>query len=240
MRLRYLFTAVLTSLISLLSSCTKDDATEASDNFKAAFITPEQNATYSEADTLWIKIAMNADAVIHDYQITLKNLTENTLVYEYNGHSHDNHTTTALWTFPKVNQNSTMQLTLTRMSHDGVVSSNKVTFNVNDVSQDNGPDVYISKPLGNETYADGNTVQIAGELSSIYDMEHAFIKVTRDNDTVPKFYNALPVNSLRQFNFDTSFVLQTNGLNHTSFLITVGATNKNGKSSSKSISLHVD
>lgn len=239
MKKRYSLVILLFAMIGLFA-CSKDEETGTGDNFKARFITPLQGATYNENDTLWLKVDMSADDVIHDYQLTLKNLTENTLVYEYNGHSHNNNTSTALWTFPKVNQHSLMELTLTRMSHDGVVTVSKVSFHVNDVSSDNGPDVYISKPLGNETYADGNRVQVSGDISSLYEMQNAFIKVLRNNDTIPQFYAVLPVNNLKQANFDTSFVIQTGGQSHSTFIITVGATNQNGKSNSKSISLHID
>lgn len=233
------FAAVLALSLSTLQSCKDHDHDDEHGELKVSIVSPAEGTVHNESDTLWIKVNMSMeDGDIHDYSIVINNLTNNTTMYTYNGHSHNQTLNTNLWVLPVVDTTSNMQLVVKNMDHDGNTKETSVKFTItNNVA--NGPEITITKPTGTEDLANGAMVDIEGLFKSNTALKSAKVVVTKEGDTAPKFSYDLPVSGLTQYQLDTTWKIDTGGQMHNDFVFTFTATDNKDKSTTKTVNLHV-
>ncbi len=237
---RFILAALLfVAAVTTLQSCKDDDDDHDHDHsVKVNIISPAEGLVHDEKDTLWLRVDFSSSDDIHDYSLTIKNLTKDTVAYFYGGHSHNSSLTTNLWYLPQVDANSNMQLIVKNMDHDGNTKETTRNFVINNTTE-NGPEITITKPTGSETANNGTSVAIAGLLKSNNTLKSASIVVTKDGEMAPKFSYDLPVNGLKEYTIDTAYTINTGGQMHNDFVFTFTATDNNNKSSTKTVNLHV-
>lgn len=237
---KFILTALLfVGAITTFQSCKDHDDDHDDDHgVTVNIVSPVEGNTYDEKDTLWLKVDFSSTEDIHDYSLTIKNLTKDTVVYFYGGHSHSTSLSTNLWYLPQVDANSNMQLIVENMDHDGNKKQTTRNFIMNNTIE-NGPEITITKPTGTETASNGTVVAIAGLLKSNNTLKSASIVVTKEGETAPKFSYNLPVSGLKEYTMDTAYTINTGGQMHNDFVFTFTATDNNNKSSTKTVNLHV-
>ncbi|TAE89533.1 MAG: hypothetical protein EAY81_02180 [Bacteroidetes bacterium] len=222
-----------------LQSCKDHDHDDDHGELKVSIVSPAEGTVHNESDTLWIKVNMSVENDdLHDYSIVINNLTNNTTMYTYNGHSHSSTLNTNLWVLPVVEANSNMQLIVKNMDHDGNTKETSVKFTINN-NVASAPEITITKPTGNEDLANGAMVDIEGLFKSNTALKSAKVVITKEGDTAPKFSYDIPVSGLTQYQLDTTWKIDTGGQMHNDFVFTFTATDNNDKSSTKTVNLHV-
>lgn len=233
------FASLLTLSLGTLQSCKDHNHGDEHPEVKVSIISPAEGIVHNESDTLWIKVNMSVEeGSIHDYTITINNLTNNTTMYTYNGHGHNSTLNTNLWVMPAVEANSNMQLIVKNLTHDGNQKETSVKFTINN-NIANGPEITVTKPTGSESLINGAVIDIEGLMKSNTTLKSAKVVVTKDGETSPKFTYDLPVTGLTQYQIDTVWKIDTGGKMHNDFVFTFTATDNNNKGSTKTVNLHV-
>lgn len=222
---------------SIFSSC-KDNHEHDDETVTVQIVSPAANTTHNEKDTLWIKVNLSTTTELHEYLIEIKNLTTDSVVYKYEGHSHQKSVSTNLWWLPQVSSNSAMQLIVTTLNHNGEKQITTSNFQV--INQvENGPTITLTKPTGDEMPVNGSVIDIVGHIETANTLQTAMIVVTKNGETTPVFSFSIPVNGLKHVQFDTSYTINTGGAHHLEYAFSVNAEDNKQLKSSKTVILDV-
>lgn len=116
-----------------ITSCKREDEKQPTTIAETVKFTPTsqiEGNTYTQGDTVWIKMELSYSKGLHGYEITIKNTTDNnTIVFDTEEHAHG--TTAAIDTFwvNNVKNHSAMRMEIAAIKdHDGNSDKKEITF----------------------------------------------------------------------------------------------------------------
>lgn len=117
----FLFLA-LASLV--LWACSKKESVPT-----VTITSPTDGSTIMSMDSLVnIKATIGDEDQLHEYSVSLKNITAGTTVFTHSGHSHTTSLEIDTTILVKVSSHSDMELTVTASNHGGASTTEKVSF----------------------------------------------------------------------------------------------------------------
>lgn len=234
---KHVLTALIFCSAILLNGCKKDDSDthgETSHEPVITFISPVQAYVADEKDTLWIRVGISSADDLHEYKIEVKNLTTQAVAYSYDGHSHDQSVTTALYFLPDVDEDSDMQLTVTTLDHSGNSFSKSITFKINNTVEAVKPNITILSP-DQEMYNNGDILSLKGSVSHSKALKEVKTELTRNGDVVFSYLPA--IHGTDSVVFDTTYIIEA--LTHSDFEFKVTATDVDNHTAVKTHAFHV-
>ena len=203
-------------------ACSKDEAT-AESQIKVTFTNPINGATYKESDTLWVTVQLSSDEGLHDFIVQLNNLTDTTIAYTHNGHSHEKNATVTFYYLPNINADAQMELSVLTLDHNGAQKKDAIVFRIlNDVLA-RKPLINILSPT-NFSFANGDSVKINAVVNHNLNLQNAELVLKANGQPL---FTLLPKITGTTAIFDTAYVIHIN--NMTDFEITISATDVNGE-----------
>jgi hypothetical protein len=227
-------------VISVFSSCDKHDHDHKHGTVTITKFSPADNQKFAETDTIWLRINLkSSEGDIHDYSIEVKNLNTNALVYNYQGHSHKNDLTTALWFIQSVDTNSNMELKVTTKDHDGNVGSQLVSnFTILNTSKFDDATINLISPNINSELENNSTNPLKIDVSHRLGLKSMSYNVKNEANNqiiLEKSFDNL--NLVKNFSIDSVFDIKIT--DHTDISINVNATDSLDHKTFRSYSFHV-
>ncbi len=210
------------SLMLTQIACNKDEATTES-QVKVTFTNPTNAAIYKESDTLWVTVQLSSDEGLHDFIVQLKNLTETTTAYTYNGHSHENNATVTFYYLPNINADAQMELSVLTLDHNGVQKKDAIVFTILNNVLARKPMINILSPT-NFSFVNGDTVKISAAVHHNLDLAKAELVFKANGHPL---FTLQPDITGTSAIFDTAYIIQINSM--TDFEITLSATDIHGE-----------
>ncbi|MFY7733055.1 MAG: hypothetical protein ACOVSR_06190 [Bacteroidia bacterium] len=220
-------------LFLLIIACNKD-VHITSDIPKVTFVTPSINKVFTESDTVFLQIKIEAINEIHDYSIQVMNLTEGTESYMCYGHSDKNVALTEVNFIPNVNMDAEMQIVVTTLNHNGEKYISTQNFKVLNTIKNTKPTIEILSPT-DMSFNNGDILNVKASIRHIDFLENVFLILLQNNDTI---LNLRPnVIGLKNYTFDTSYTINITA--DANFNLMVGVTDTNEISNLKTTNFHV-
>jgi hypothetical protein len=204
-------------------------------------IAPADNQVFAETDTIWLRINLkSSEGDVHNYKIEVKNTRTNAIVYNYQGHSHKNELTTALWFIQSVDSTSLMELNIATYDHDGKIGSQtKSNFTIQNTTNATDASVSLVSPTINADLKNGSSNPLKINVSHPLGLKN--IAYTIKNETnkqilQEKIYSNIP--NLKSFAIDSLFNI--NVTDHTDISINLNATDSTNHVTVRSWSFHIN
>ena len=205
-----------------------------SDIPKVTFVTPSINKVFTESDTVFLQIKIEAINEIHDYSVQVMNLTEGTESYLYYGHSDKNVALAEVNFIPNVNMDAEMQIIVTTLNHNGEKYVTTQNFKVLNTIKNTKPTIEILSPT-DMSFNNGDILNIKASIRHVDFLEKAFLILLQNNDTI---LNLKPnVIGLKDYTFDTTYAINITA--DANFNLMVGVTDTNEISNLKTTNFHV-
>jgi hypothetical protein len=220
-------------LFLLIIACNKD-VHITSDIPTVTFVSPSNNKVFTESDTVFLQIKIEAINEIHDYSVQVMNLTEGTESYMYYGHSDKNVALTEVNFIPNVNMDAEMQIIVTTLNHNGEKYFSTQNFKVLNTIKNTKPTIEILSPT-DMSFNNGDILNLKASIKHFDVLEKAFLILLQNKDTI---LNLKPnVIGLKNYTFDTSYIINITA--DANFNLMVGVTDTNKISNLKTTNFHV-
>jgi hypothetical protein len=222
----------LTIIASTVVSCRKDDETHGQTT--VAILSPAAGIALNEQDTVWIKAELSSEDNLHEFSVSVKNLSDGTNAYTYNGHSHDKQASVNVYYLPSVDADSDMELTVTAMDHNGNKVSKTVVFRVLNTIAALRPVVTITSPA-QEMFDNGAVVSLKGTVQHTINLAEA--RVTLQQNGVTVLACDLDAAGKPSCSFDTTYRIDIT--QSATFSLSVVAKDVNGLQGGRTADFHV-
>ncbi len=233
MKKNYIKIEIALGLLLFIFACNKDKHIT-SDIPTVTFVTPSINKVFTESDTVFLQIKIEAINEIHDYSIQVMNLTEGTESYMYYGHSDEKMALADINFIPNVIMDAEMQIIVTTLNHNGEKFITTQNFKVLNTIKNTKPTVEILSPT-DMSFNNGDILNVKASIRHIDFLEKAFLILLQNNDTI---LNLKPnVIGLKNYTFDTSYTINITA--DANFNLMVGVTDTNEISNLKTTNFHV-
>jgi len=233
MKKNYIKIEVALGLLLFIFACNKDKHIT-SDIPTVTFVTPSINKVFTESDTVFLQIKIEAINEIHDYSVQVMNITEGTESYMYYGHSDKNIALAEVNFIPNVNMDAEMQIIVTTLNHNGEKYVRTQNFKVLNTIKNTKPTVEILSPT-DMSFNNGDILNIKAAIRHVDFLEKAFLILLQNNDTI---LNLKPnVIGLKNYTFDTSYTINITA--DANFNLMVGVTDTNEIYNLKTTNFHV-
>lgn len=228
-----IYTIISVSLF-VFSGCKKDLEMNADDQAIITIESPLSGSIFTESDTVWIAYQISAKDDVHEYEVVMRNETENRTVFNKPGHSHSNQINERVYFIPAVAANAEMKLTVRNMDHNGTITEKSVQFTVNNRNDIDPPIISVNSP-NKSMYDNGETVSIEGNISHQRPIDSVYVKITRNGYTVFEYTPAL--NGTNTCSIDTSHTISTNS--HSDYVLYIFAKDAQNVSAVREVGFHV-
>lgn len=233
MKKNYIKIEIALGLLLFIFACNKDKHIT-SDIPTVTFVTPSINKVFTESDTVFLQIKIEAINEIHDYSIQVMNLTEGAESYMYYGHSDEKMALADINFIPNVIMDAEMQIIVTTLNHNGEKFITTQNFKVLNTIKNTKPTVEILSPT-DMSFNNGDILNVKASIRHIDFLEKAFLILLQNNDTI---LNLKPnVIGLKNYTFDTSYTINITA--DANFNLMVGVTDTNEISNLKTTNFHV-
>lgn len=233
---RTLFNSIIYSLIVGMTviGCQKDNTIENTAPPQIDFISPSKGQSFTEDDTIYLKVNISSAVELHDYMLELKNVTENKTVYTYNGHSDGKSASINEYYIPYVSKDADMQMVLTTLDHNGNKSVQTSTFKIKNTKEEIKPEIVIISP--NSAECDNNSaLHIQLGVNHSLPLKELHIKLNKNGIAVMDFFPN--VAQLKSFLLDTTYQIKVDA--YSDFELQVTATDTSNIKSEKAFDFHV-
>lgn len=225
---------MLTITALLFSSCKKDAAAHDPKEPVINVTAPAAQQVFEESDTIWIAVGIRSEDNLHEYSITVKNITENSTAYTYNGHTDEKSADVRTYFLPNIMRDADMELTVTTLDHNGVKSSKSMTFKVLNTIAAAKPVITLTSPDAG-MYTNGTHLRISGTIVHLANLRSVRVTLEQNNMTVLDY--TPDVTGKMTYTIDTAYQINVNG--YAGYSLTVVAGDMNNQVESKSFDFHV-
>jgi uncharacterized protein YpmS len=224
---------ILVSLF-VFPGCKKDQDMNTDNQAIITIESPLSGSIFTELDTVWLTYQISAKDDVHDYEVLVRNVTENKTVYNKPGHLHSNQISERVYFIPAVAKNAEMKLTVRNMDHNGTITEKSVQFTVNNRNDIDPPIISVNSP-NKSMYDNGETVSIKGNITHQRPIDSVYVKITRNGYTV--FEYTPTSNGANTCNIDTSHIISTNS--HSDYVLYIFAKDAQNVSAAREVGFHV-
>jgi hypothetical protein len=214
---RTIFYSILYSAILIIIGCQKDSTIENTSPPQVDFISPSKGQSFTEDDTIYLKVNISSSVELHDYMLELKNVTDNKTVYTFNGHSDGKSASINEYYIPYVSKDADMLMVLTTLDHDGNKSVQTSAFKIKNTKEELKPEIVIISPSSAE--CDNNSalhIQL-GVNHSLF-LKECHVKLSKNGTAVMNFFPN--VAHLKSFLLDTTYQIKVDAYSDFELLVT--------------------
>jgi hypothetical protein len=128
---------VLLTLLTFIISACENESTNPEEKATITISKPTENSIYNFGDTIIINTVIKGVAELHGYEVTIKNLRNDSVVYSIDEHTHGTKFDISKQWINDLNETANLELIVTaELDHSGNVLTKKVKFQTNKKAND--------------------------------------------------------------------------------------------------------